>query len=101
MDTVGDDHRLLPSDALARALAKAGAADDTRVVLYGDSPMATGWVYMALASIGHADDVSMLDGGITLWQSEKRPTSTAAPADGSRSAHRRGRPLTSSWMPRG
>jgi thiosulfate/3-mercaptopyruvate sulfurtransferase len=82
MDTVGDNHRLLPSDALARALAKAGAADDTHVVLYGDSPMATGWIYMAIASIGHAGDVSMLDGGILLWQAEKRPTSTAAPAEG-------------------
>ena len=83
MDTVGDNHRLLPPDALVRALAKVGAADEARVVLYGDSPMATGWVYMALASVGHADDVSMLDGGIVLWQSEKRPTSTATPAPGS------------------
>jgi thiosulfate/3-mercaptopyruvate sulfurtransferase len=83
MDTVGDNHRLLAPDPLARALAKAGAADDTRLVLYGDSPMATGWVYMALASLGHGDDVSMLDGGIVLWESEKRPTSTATPAAGS------------------
>src|SRR4029077_6076268 len=63
MDTIGDNHRLLPPDPLARALAKAGAADDTRVVLYGDSPMATGWVDMALASLGHGDDVLMLAGG--------------------------------------
>jgi thiosulfate/3-mercaptopyruvate sulfurtransferase len=83
MDTVGDNHRLLSPDALVRALAKVGAADDARMVLYGDSPMATGWVYMALASVGHADDVSMLDGGIVLWESEKRPTSTATPAPGS------------------
>ena len=34
-----------------------------------------------LASIGHGDQVSMLDGGIKLWEMEKRPTSTtAAPA---------------------
>lgn len=80
MDTVGDDHRLLPPDALAKALSKAGAADGTHVVLYGDRPMETGWLYMTLAAVGHGDDVSLLDGGIKLWQDEKRPTSTAAPA---------------------
>jgi thiosulfate/3-mercaptopyruvate sulfurtransferase len=84
MDTVGGDHRLLPPDALAKALAKAGAADGSHVVLYGDRPMETGWLYMTLAAVGHGDDVSMLDGGIKLWLDEKRPTSTtaAAPAAG-------------------
>jgi thiosulfate/3-mercaptopyruvate sulfurtransferase len=80
MDTVGGDHRLLPADALAKALAKAGAADGTHIVLYGDRPMETGWLYMTLAAIGHADDVSMLDGGSRLWQDEKRPISSAAPS---------------------
>jgi thiosulfate/3-mercaptopyruvate sulfurtransferase len=80
MDTVGADHRLLSPDALAKALSKAGAADGTRVVLYGDRPMETGWLYMTLAAIGHGGDVSMLDGGIALWQDEKRKISTAAPA---------------------
>jgi thiosulfate/3-mercaptopyruvate sulfurtransferase len=80
MDTVGDNHRLLPAEALARAWGKLGVGDDTHVVLYGDSPMATGWIYMSLAAIGHADQVSMLDGGITLWQREKRATATAVPA---------------------
>ena len=80
MDTVGGDHRLMPPDALAKALAKAGAADGTHVVLYGDRPMETGWLYMTLAAVGHAGDVSLLDGGIRLWEAEKRPTSTTAPA---------------------
>jgi thiosulfate/3-mercaptopyruvate sulfurtransferase len=80
MDTVATDHRLLPPDALAKALAKAGAADGTHIVLYGDRPMETGWLYMTLAAIGHSDDVSMLDGGIRLWQDEKRPISSTAPA---------------------
>jgi len=80
MDTVGNDHRLLPTADLARALAKAGAADGTHVVLYGDSPMATGWLYMTLAAIGHEADVSMLDGGLDLWRSEGRPVSTDVPA---------------------
>ena len=83
MDTVGSEHRPLPADALARALAKAGAEDGARVVLYGDSPMATGWLYMTLAIIGHGTDTSLLDGSIRLWEAENRPTSTAAPPAGS------------------
>jgi thiosulfate/3-mercaptopyruvate sulfurtransferase len=85
MDTVrrgADGHRPAASDVLVRAFTKAGAADGARVVLYGDTPMATGWVYMTLVSIGHGDDVSLLDGGMALWQSEKRPVSTGTPAAG-------------------
>jgi thiosulfate/3-mercaptopyruvate sulfurtransferase len=79
MDTLGPDHRLLASSPLAGVLAKAGAADGVRVVLYGDSPMTTGWVYMALVSVGQKD-VSMLDGNFELWRSENRPVSTDKPA---------------------
>ena len=73
-------HRLASSEALARAFAKAGVTDGARVILYGDSPMATGWVYTALAAIGHGDDVSWLDGGIAVWKAEKRRLETASPA---------------------
>lgn len=79
MDTVDSTHRPLPPDAMAKVWAKAGVSDDTHVVLYGDSPMGTGWMYSMLAMIGHGDQVSMLDGGIKLWEAEKRPTSQAAP----------------------
>lgn len=90
MDTLGMqmngaamDHRMLPLPDLAAALAaKAGAADGTHIVLYGDSPMQTGWIYMTLAAVGHADDVSMLDGGINLWRAEDRPVSTDVPPAG-------------------
>src|SRR5262249_40948392 len=50
MATVGDGHRPLPPDQLAKVWAQAGVTDDTRVILYGDSPMATGWMYMTLAA---------------------------------------------------
>jgi thiosulfate/3-mercaptopyruvate sulfurtransferase len=80
MGTLGDGHRLLPPDALAAALAKVGGADAAHVVLYGNSPMTTGWLFMAFASIGHAGDVSMLDGGVTVWQEEGRETTTAVPS---------------------
>jgi thiosulfate/3-mercaptopyruvate sulfurtransferase len=86
MDTPGaqtaganTDHRMLPLPDLAKALAKAGAADGTHIVLYGDSPMETGWIYMTLAAAGHAADVSMLDGNINLWRAEDRPVSTDVP----------------------
>ena len=87
MDTVGMqtgaagmEHRMLPPSDLAKVLAaKAGATDGTHLVLYGDSPMQTGWIYMTLAATGHADDVSMLDGGISLWRAENRAVSTEAP----------------------
>src|SRR5262252_5713545 len=80
MATIGDGHKLLPPDALAKIWAKAGVSDDTRVVLYGDSPMTTGWMYMSLAAIGHGDQVSMLDGGIRVWESEKREVSKTVAA---------------------
>jgi len=78
MDTLGGGHHLLAPDTLAPVLAKAGAADGMHVVLYGDSPMTTGWVYMAIASVGHGADVSLLDGSIDLWRSEGHPVSTTA-----------------------
>ena len=82
METVGSQHRLLPSDAIARALARAGAEDGTHVVLYGESPMTTGWLYMTFAAIGHGGDVSLLEGGVKLWQAEKRSISAAVPPPG-------------------
>jgi len=76
----GMEHHMLPLADLAKVLAaKAGVADGTHIVLYGDSPMQTGWIYMTLAATGHADDVSMLDGGINLWRAEDRAVSTDAP----------------------
>lgn len=87
MDTVtmnGNEHRLMSLPDLAKTLAaKAGVADGTHIVLYGDAPMETGWVYMAFAAVGHESDVSMLDGGINLWRAEDRPVSNDAPPPGS------------------
>ncbi len=78
METLGNDHRLLEPTELATALSRAGARDDSQIVLYGDHPMSTGWLYMAFASIGHADHVSMLSGNIEAWKAEGRPVSTGA-----------------------
>jgi len=78
METIGSGHTLLPPDKLAAVLTKAGVADGVHVVLYGDSPMTTGWVFMSIASVGHEADVSMLDGGIDLWRSAGHQVSTTA-----------------------
>jgi thiosulfate/3-mercaptopyruvate sulfurtransferase len=94
-------HRLAPADVLVRMFTAAGAADGAHVVLYGDSPMATGWVFMALVSIGHGDEVSWLDGGINLWQAEKRPVSTSTPEPGAGPLSARVGPdaiVDSSWV---
>ena len=86
MDTVQmgpTGHRLAPNDVLLKAFTRAGVTDTAHVVLYGDSPMATGWVNSALAAIGHGGNVSWLDGGIAAWRTENRPTETATPSAGS------------------
>jgi len=83
MQTTATGGGLAPVDDLVRTFMAAGVADGARVVLYGDTPMATGWVYMALTSIGHGDEVSWLDGNMNLWRAEKRLVSTAVPAHAS------------------
>lgn len=85
MDTVQmgpNGHRMAATDALVKAFTKAGVADGARVVLYGDTPMETGWVNSALAVIGHGQDVSWLDGGLASWEKEQRPLETAPPPPG-------------------
>ena len=63
--------------------------------------MATAWVSMALVSIGHGDEVSWLDGGMKVWETEKRAVSTSSPAAGSGPLTARARPdslVDSSWV---
>jgi thiosulfate/3-mercaptopyruvate sulfurtransferase len=75
-------HRLLAPAQLATVLARAGATDNSRIVIYGE-PMAVGWLYYALASVGHADRVSVLDGNYTAWLAAGHPGSTDSPAPAS------------------
>jgi thiosulfate/3-mercaptopyruvate sulfurtransferase len=81
METMSGN-RMVPDDVLLKVLAAAGAADGAHVVLYGDTPMATGWVNTAFILIGHGDEVSWLDGGFPGWQKDQRPVETAAPPPG-------------------
>ncbi len=85
METVqmgASGHRLAEIGTLVKVFTEAGVTDAAHVVLYGDSPMATGWVTSALAAIGHGADVSWIDGGIASWRSEKRPLDASTPAPG-------------------
>jgi thiosulfate/3-mercaptopyruvate sulfurtransferase len=75
-----DGHHLAAPATLAHTLAATGATDRTHVVLYGTSAMATGWIYMAFASVGHADRVSMLDGNLAAWRGRGFEVSTASAA---------------------
>ncbi len=67
---LGGDHQLLPGAALARVLGETGVSDTSHIVLYGERPMSTGWLFMAFATLGHGDRVSLLDGNINAWRSE-------------------------------
>ena len=67
-------HVVTAPDALAIALARAGARDDVRIVVYG-GPMESGWIYMVLASLGHADHVSLLSGNLAAWKADGHPVS--------------------------
>lgn len=80
LDMAAGRHQIKTPEALARVLENAGASDGVRVILYGDSPMTTGWLYTVIASVGHGAGVSMLDGNMELWRSESRPVSTEPPA---------------------
>jgi thiosulfate/3-mercaptopyruvate sulfurtransferase len=63
---------------LADALARAGARDGVRIVLYGSEPMLTGWVFGALTTIGHGDHVALLDGNLQGWKAAGYPIATGA-----------------------
>jgi thiosulfate/3-mercaptopyruvate sulfurtransferase len=71
-------HRLKPPAELAAVLARAGATDTGRIVLYGE-PLAVGWLFHAFASLGHANRVSLLDGNYTAWLAAGFPSSKDSP----------------------
>ena len=76
--TAGANHEMATPSELASRLGEAGARDDARIVLYGDHPMATGWMYMAFVAAGHGDHVSVLDGNLRAWRAAGYAVSTDA-----------------------
>jgi thiosulfate/3-mercaptopyruvate sulfurtransferase len=70
--------------AFAAEMEAAGIGDDTRVVAYDDpsDDRSNEWaarLWWMLRAFGH-DEVGVLDGGLTRWVDEGRPTTAAAPA---------------------
>jgi len=80
MDTIADEHRLIAPQELAAVLARAGATDETRIVIYGEDGMSVGWLFMALASLGHGGHTSVLDGNLRTWTRAGYPAATGASA---------------------
>jgi thiosulfate/3-mercaptopyruvate sulfurtransferase len=72
-DTLGAGHHPIPPAAAADLFSRAGASDTARIVIYGDDPMTNGWLYLILASAGHADHTSLLDGNIRAWRAAGYP----------------------------
>jgi thiosulfate/3-mercaptopyruvate sulfurtransferase len=70
---------LLPANELATRFAAMGVGNDTPVIIYADrvSPPAT-YVALALDRLGHMRH-AIMEGGITKWEQESRPTTTLLP----------------------
>ena len=70
---------LAPPERFAEAMAVRGIGDDTLVVAYDDQHVTVAArLWWALRVYGHTA-VAVLDGGITKWQAEGRPTEASAP----------------------
>jgi thiosulfate/3-mercaptopyruvate sulfurtransferase len=68
----------LPSVAkLTQVFENAAIGDVSEIVLVSDYPLAATRTFFTLDYLGHGDRVSILDGGLTKWKNELRPTSTA------------------------
>ena len=64
----------------ADAMASRGIGDGTFVVAYDDQHVTVAArLWWALRTYGHTD-VAVLDGGITKWQAEGRPTESTVPS---------------------
>jgi thiosulfate/3-mercaptopyruvate sulfurtransferase len=73
--TVGSE--LPPADQLKRVFEAAGVTDNSRVVVYGASPVYAARAFFTLDVAGHPR-VAMLDGGLTAWKAEERPLETGS-----------------------
>lgn len=70
----------LPSpDAIKRVFEAAGVSDDSRVVIYAQSPVVAARAFFTLDAFGHAR-VALLDGGLRAWRESGRALDTGAAA---------------------
>ena len=77
-DRIGSE---LPSaEEIKRVFEAAGVSDDSRVVIYAQSPVAAARAFFTLDVFGHGR-VALLDGGLRAWRESGQPLETgAAPA---------------------
>jgi len=77
-DTVRRD--IVSRSELESLLGRAGIANDTTIVLYGDNHnWFAAWAFWQLKLYGH-EDVRIMDGGRFKWEKEDRPLTTAVPS---------------------
>ncbi|TVQ21543.1 MAG: sulfurtransferase [Spirochaetaceae bacterium] len=78
-DPESDRSELLPVDAIADALGRAGIPDAGTLVLYDDSGLVpSARVFWALEHLGRSD-MALLNGGFTAWRAAGYPVETGAP----------------------
>ncbi len=65
-----------PLADLVPALEEAGADDDLHLVIYSADPRTAARLWFTLDYLGHGGHASLLDGGLTQWLAEDRPTAT-------------------------
>jgi thiosulfate/3-mercaptopyruvate sulfurtransferase len=73
-----NSYELPPTADLAAAFSQYGVSNSSRVVLYmtKDYISPTTRVYLTLDAMGLGARVSLLDGGLPVWQAEHRPVTT-------------------------
>ncbi|MBK8813517.1 MAG: sulfurtransferase [Acidobacteria bacterium] len=75
----GVPNELASVENLQKAFSAAGVGNSKRIVLYGDlNGLAAARTFFTLDYLGHSKRVSVLNGGLEKWKSEKRELSTAA-----------------------
>ena len=74
----GVPNQLPAADVLKTAFEGVDIGDESRVVVYGDTPLLAAHAYFALDYLGHASH-ALLDGGLEKWKAEKRLVSKDRP----------------------
>jgi thiosulfate/3-mercaptopyruvate sulfurtransferase len=68
----------LPSDSVVKQVFEsAGVSDDSRVIVYAQSPVTAARAFFTLDAFGHAR-VAILDGGLRAWRDANQPVETGA-----------------------
>jgi len=64
---------LPPADVFASRMQALGLGNDTRIVIYDDSPLHSATRAWFMLGLFGAHDVALLDGGLARWKAEGRP----------------------------